>query len=510
MMKLKRKIAVALLCMTVVLTLCPAGIAEATEINTYTYNYDYWGLEYESPDAYRPTTFTTGAMLGIGEFKTAQGMYIRDDRIYVVDTGNNRIVELRVQGAEMEVVREIKEFQGDTEVTTFKTPTDVFVAANGDFYIADTDNMRVVHLDNDLNLIKIITQPDDVTVDQSLSFLPTKIVVDRAGRAFVLVRNVNKGFMEFEADGKFIGYIGANEVVFEWSDYLMKLFSTQAQREQMDSFTPTEYNNLYIDNNGFVYCTTSVFEEWAVENGDAKPIRKLNSLGTDILIRNAPSGWTPIGDQQWDDFAGMKGPSRLVDVTAFDNETYYVIDRVRGRIFGYDEQGNLLYAFGGPGNKLGYFQMPVAIDHMGDDLFVLDSTSGGITRFQLTEFGTLIRDALNEYKVGHYDKSAEYWNDVLKMCGSYELAYIGIGRAHLQQKNYKEAMKYFEIKYDSQNYSRAWKYYRREWIEDNMGYVMIVLVILIVVPAVVKSVKKVRKEAREEYEHELELSRKGK
>lgn len=317
-MKLKRKIAVALLCMTVVLTFCPAGVAEATEINSYTYNYDYWGLEYESPDAYRPTTFVTGAMLGVGEFKAAQGMYIRDDRIYVVDSGNNRIVEIQVLGNEMKVIREIKEFTGDTEVTTFKTPNDVFVAQNGDFYIADTDNFRVVHLDNDLNLVKIITQPDDVTVDQSLSFLPTKIVADRAGRAFVLVRNVNKGFMEFEADGEFIGYIGANEVVFEWSDYLMKLFSTQAQRDQMDSFVPTEYNNLYIDGNGFVYCTTSVFEEWAVESGDAKPIRKLNSLGTDILIRNAPSGWTPIGDQQWDNFAGMKGPSRLIDVTAFD------------------------------------------------------------------------------------------------------------------------------------------------------------------------------------------------
>lgn len=509
-MKLKRKIAVALLCMTVIFTLCPAGIAEAAEVNTYTYNYDYWGLEYESPDAYRPTSLVTGGMLGITEFKTPQGMYIRGDRIYIVDTGNNRIVEIQVQGKDMTVVREIAEFKGDAEVTTFRGPNDVFVAENGDFYIADTDNMRVVHIDNDLNLVKIITQPSDVTVDQSLSFLPTKIVADRAGRAFVLVRNVNKGFMEFEADGEFIGYIGANQVVFKWADYLMKLFSTQAQRDRMDSFTPTEYNNLYIDGNGFVYCTTSVFEEWAVENGDAKPIRKLNSLGTDILIRNAPSGWTPVGDWQWDNAGGMNGPSRLVDITAFDNEIYYVIDRVRGRIFGYDEQGNLLYAFGGPGNKLGYFQMPVAIDHMGDDLYVLDSVTGGITKFQLTEFGTLIKDALAEYRIGEYTKSAEYWNEVLKMNGNYELAYIGIGRSYLQQKNYVEAMKYFKVKHDHDNYSRAWKYYRREWIENNMGYVMLILVILIVVPAVVKSVKKVRKEAQEEHEHELELSRKGK
>lgn len=507
-MKLKSKIAAALLGVMAVLTLCPAGVAEATEVNTYTYNYDWWGIEYESPDAYTPTDFITGEQLGITEFKSPQGLFIRDDRVYVVDTGNNRIVEIQVQGSEMTVLREITEFTGDAEVTTFNLPQDIFVAANGDLFIADTENYRVVHLDKDLNLVKFITQPDDTTVDQTLKFLPTKLGADRAGRAFVLVKNVNKGFMEFEADGEFIGYVGANEVVFNMADYIKKLISTQAQRDQMESFVPTEYNNLYIDGNGFVYCTTAVFEEWAVEDGSAKPIRKLNSLGKDILIRNGE--YYPVGDIQWDDAAGMNGPSRLVDITAFENETYFAVDRVRGRIFGYDEQGNLLYAFGGPGNKLGYFQNPVAIDHMGDDLFVLDSTTGGVTRFQLTEYGALIRDALAQYKIGEYEKSAEYWTEVLKMNCNNDLAYIGIGRALLREEKYEEAMEYFEVKRDDDNYSRAWKYYRKDWIENNIGYVIVVLLILVIVPTVIKTVKKVKKEALEEHELELELSRKGK
>lgn len=507
-MKLKRKFAAALLCIMAVFTIYPAGVAEATEVSTYTYNYDIWENECESPDAYTPTHFITGEQLGTKEFRAPQGMYIRGDRIYVVDTGNNRIVEIQVQGKEMSIVREIAEFYGDAEVTTFNTPNDVFVAVNGDFYIADTENQRVVHLDNDLNLVKLITQPSDATVDQTLSFLPTKIVADRAGRAFVLVRNVNKGFMEFEADGEFIGYIGANQVVFKMADYIKRLLSTQEQRNRMDSFTPTEYNNLYIDGNGFVYCTTSVFEEWAVMNGDAKPIRKLNSLGSDILIRNGVI--PPVGDAQWDNVAGMNGPSRLVDITAFDNEMYFAIDRIRGRIFAYDEQGNLLYAFGGPGNMLGYFQNPVALDHMGEDLYVLDSASGGITRFQLTDYGMLIRDALELYKLGKYEESAEYWEEVLKMNANYDLAFNGIGRSLLRQKDYTGAMQYFKVKYYTRNYSRAWKYYREDWVENNIGYVIAVLIVLIIVPSIVKTVKKVKREALEEHEHELKLSRKGK
>ena len=72
-MKLKRKIAAALLGVMAFIAVCPAGVANATEVNTYTYNYDYWGLEYESPDAYKPLSYTDGKALGITPFKQPQG-----------------------------------------------------------------------------------------------------------------------------------------------------------------------------------------------------------------------------------------------------------------------------------------------------------------------------------------------------------------------------------------------------------------------------------------------------
>ena len=121
-MKLKRKFAAALLAVATIVAVCPAGVANATEVNSYTYNYDYWGLEYESPDAYQPLSYTDGKALGITPFKQPQGMFVRDTSIYVVDTGNNRIVEIAVDGDTMTVVREITEFTGDSEVLTFLSP----------------------------------------------------------------------------------------------------------------------------------------------------------------------------------------------------------------------------------------------------------------------------------------------------------------------------------------------------------------------------------------------------
>lgn len=479
------------------LALCFGILVSGTQVKAdgqyYTYTYDYWGDPQESPDAYQPTTFLSGSALGISDFSEPQGLFVKDDMIYVCDTGNNRIVAIKCNNGQYLVDEIIEGFTGELENLTFNHPKDIFVDENGEYYICDTDNERVLHLDKDKNLVKVITQPEDETVDATASFLPTKLVVNNGGRVIVQCQNVNKGFMEFENNGEFSGYMGANEVKFDLADYLWKSIATKEQKEQMEQFVPTEYNNLAVDANGFVYCTTSVFEEWELKNDQAKPIRKLNAMGSDILIKNGY--YPPIGDLWWGNAGGVSGASKMIDVTAMDNESYYAIDRTRGRVFGYDEQGNLLYVFGGLGNKLGYFQYPTAIEHMGTTIMVLDSKNMGITVFDLTEYGELINLGLAEYQNGNYEKSAEYWQEVYTLNGNYDLAYIGIGRAELREENYKSAMSYFKVKMDDDYYSKALQLYRKEWIEENIIYIVIALVVIIVLTQGRSMWKKVKREA---------------
>lgn len=533
-MRLVKKVAAALLSVALVLSVCPAKTANAfgSKMNTYTYNYDYWGHEYESPDAYRAVSFIGGKELGITDMKLPDGLFATGNKLYVMDSGNNRILELDVTENELTFVREITEVHGTDEQLTIvhalkesectednynytdavssslNNPKDVFVNDKGELYIADTGNYRMLHVDADLNVLDVITRPNDTTLSKGVEFEPTKLTVDPAGRTILMCKNVNKGFLRFEPTGEFIGFMGANKVVLTLAQKLKRLFSTKEQREKMESFVPTEYNNIYIDSNSFIYCTTQVFKEAEAQSGTATPIRKLNSYGDDILIRN---GWVnPIGDWDWDDAAGMNGPSRMADITAMPDETYYTVDRVRGRIFAFDEQGHFLYAFGGPGNKIGYFTLPTAIEHIGTDLFVLDGTLGAITRFKRTEFGNMIHEALNLYMDGKYDESADYWKKVVERNGNYELAYIGIGRSLLRQKDYEGAMEYFETMKDGKNYSRAWKYYRKEWVEDNMGTVIVILIVIFALSFGVKTYKRIRWEARLEYEHERKLRKKNK
>lgn len=492
----RKKIIQRFVCLLLAMILLSPAATLKAENNFYTYVYDIWGEAKESPDAYSAQLRVFGIDFGIGDFRQPQGMYAAGDRVYIADTGNNRIVELLAGTESLSLVRVIDTFKNGDADDTFKSPNDVFVDKNGDFYICDTENKRVVHLDKDLNLVKLLLQPVDETYDASQDFLPTKIVVDDAGRALVLGRNVNKGVIQYSPEGEFTGYIGASKVTFSMVDYIWKKLSTQAQRAQMESFVPTEYNNIALDKDGFAYVTTSVFSEWDLKDDKAKPIRKLNSMGSDILIKNGDT--PPIGDIDWGEGAGIKGPSKLIDVTPLENDIYYAIDRTRCRIFGYDSQGQLLYAFGGNGNMMGYFMNPVALDHLGTDLYVLDSRTNSVTKLVLTNYGIQINNAILAYQKGDYDLSADYWREVLKLNSNYDLAYLGIGRALLRQNRYEEAMEYFELKYYGRAYSNAFKLWRKEWIEEHIAYFIVGLLILIIVPKTIKTVKKVKREVSEE------------
>ena len=460
----------------------------------YTYTYDFWEDMRSSPDAYRAKTLLTSSSLGLDKpMKNPQNLFVQGSDIYICDTGNNRIIQLRLENEEYKLVRYITEFTGDTAPLTLNGPQDVYVDDQGTLYIADTGNNRVVKLDKDLNYQLSFTKPNDPTYDQSKSFMPARLVADVSGRVFCLATNINMGLMKYEANGTFTGFIGAAPVKYTWYELIWRMFSTKEQRAQQASLVATEYHNIAIDENGFFYVVTKTFDSNDLMSGSAQPVRRLNSLGTNILIENGT--FPVIGDVQW--AAGnlnidRDDSSRFVDVTVLENDIYVALDETHNRLFGYDHQGNMLWAFGGVGNAIGYFNKPVAIEHMGYDLLVLDSLGCSVTVMTPTEYGKLIYQAGREYDKGMYDKSAETWLEVLKQNGNYDLAYIGIGRAELQRGNYETACNYFKMARDGDNYSEAFRYYRSELVEQNIGWIFGIAAVVLIVPAVIGRIKKIK------------------
>ncbi len=174
------------------------------------------------------------------------------------------------------------------------------------------------------------------------------------------------------------------------------------------------------------------------------------------------------------------------------NGIYVAVDRTRGRLFGYDSQGVMLWAFGTKGNTAGAFTRAVGVEHMDYDLMVLDQVENSVTVFTPTEYGLRIYEAIDTYLRGDYDSSADLWREVMRQNANYPLAYRGIARAILRQDDFEGAMRYYKLAHDRENYGRVFKLYRKQWMDRNIWWVLLILAAVVIVPLAVGKVKKTK------------------
>jgi len=456
------------------------------EIPYSSYTYDYWGNPVPAPAPYVPTRIVEGTTLGIGAFNNANDLFVSPaGKIYVADTGNNRIVVLNDQ---WEVERIVDSFVMNGEEQTFNAPQGVFITDAEHLYVADTGNGRVVELDEDGNLVRVIGKPVNEIIPENFEYKPTALVVDRAQRLYVVATGVNQGLMEFDSEGNFRTYMGAPRVSVNMYQYFIRLFYTEEMLDRTTDFVPTEYNNIRMDEDGFIYVTTSTISVYAIQGAISgrstddrvSPVRKLNPTGKDILRRRGY--FPPVGDVQFFSRGYAEGgQSLLVDVCADKYGIYSVLDNKRGRIFTYDGDSNILFIFGGKGNRLGTFNNPVAFDKVGENFIVLDksvSGQGQITVFEPTDYGRLVLQAVYYHNEGKYDEATACWEEVLKYNANSELAYIGMGKAALDQDEFYTAMKYFRLGNKRDYYSKAFKLYRKEVLSRYFGVIVAVILIL--------------------------------
>lgn len=442
------------------------------------YQYSYWGDAVRSPAAYEATGIVTGKKLNIGAFKEPSDMHVTaDERVFVLDSGNGRIIEM---DRELKLVRIIDSFDQDGKQDHFKNPQGLYVTDDGDMLIADSDNHRVVHLDEQGRLVKIVDQPQSDLLKADFQFKPMRIVMDKGERIYVMAEGVFDGFMEFNADGSFSSFIGANRVQVDAVEYLWKRFATREQRSQMVMFTPTEFTNLDMDQEGFIYATSG--------DRGKEPIKKLNAQGTDILRREGYQ--MPQGDLL---YSNELGPSRLIDVDVGDSDMYSVLDSKMGRIFTYNGDGYLLHIFGGIGNRIGQFNTPVSLERAGDRMLVLDKALGEITVFQTTEYGRTLHEAVRSYFNGDEDQSSVLFAKAADMNANLEYAYAGIGKALLRQKDYAESAQFFKRSMEREGYSKAFLLFRKDLLRQHFSWIMSGLFLVV---ATVVTVTIVRRQKR--------------
>ncbi len=456
----------------------PVQALEDTFVPYNSYIYNFWGDPVASPKPYIPDKIITSEELGLN-LKSPQDLFVgNSDMVYVLDTGNNRIVIL---DHELKLDSIIDEFMNKGKIDYFTNPQGLFVGKDGTLYVADTGNKRIIVFDDKGELIKEISAPvSEVAglIPDKYNYSPAKITADRSGRLYVVSRETYEGLVEFNTDEEFSGFIGAPRVKPNMFDYFWKRFiASETQRDKMALSLPTEFSNLDIDERGFIYTTSSGGNISRTES-----IRRLNPAGKDVLRR---TGFRPpIGDYG-SALRNAQGelilpPSRFMDIEIGNFGIYNVLDVERGRIFTYDMYGQLLYVFGNRALKKGGFKNPVALSILSDNrILVLDADMNRITIFQPTEYQQAIYGAIKNYHTGNYAISTQQWLKVLRLNRNHDLAYTCIGEAYLRQNKYEEAMHSYKLGQNRLGYSEAYQLHRTEVISRNFGIIMSIIFIII-------------------------------
>ncbi len=450
----------------------------AAEAPFYDYTYDEWGDPVGAPRAYDLFQVADAAVIGTA-LKGPSDLCVSGDEIYIADTGNNRIVVLDSG------FRRVREWNGTDSPDgrlDFAAPEGVFVAEDGRVLIADTGNGRLVVTDREGRFLDVYGAPVTDILPEDFQYRPIKVAADKAGRLFVVSQSFNMGLLQFDREGRFIQTLGAAKVQVTAFDLLWRLISTKEQQERMQQFVPTEYNNLAVDEDGFVYATTSIYEEYNIEAYGLTAVRKLNASGNDILRYSMP-----LGELAYTVRGQFAGPSRIVDVYAGENGMFSILDANRGRVFTYDNTGMLLYIFGTYGDMGGALKNPRAIDKSGDLFLVLDGSKNTVTAYSPTAYARSFDRATAYHYQDEYELEAQEWRTILSLNGNSNIAYTGLGKAAFRTGRYEEAMEYFHKAGDRANYSKAFQYRRREIIAD--GFMWAVPVFLAVLALLVVGVK---------------------
>ena len=509
-MKNLKRILLLAVCVLMIAGSIPVGAI----IPYSSYTYDIDGNYVESPHAYVPYETISSASLGLEEpinepYDFCVGSELKKDiekdeyysewdgMLYISDGGDTpRVLAIRYdfETCKYSLEYELTDFVNNWGVPdTIATPRGLY-ATDKELYVCDTDAARILvfsTIDTDEykcgDFIRIIEEPKSEVFPDDHIYKPIAVAVGTSGYIYVVSSTTYQGIISMNHEGKFTGFLGTQTQSMSLMDMIWRRFQTQEQKKKSISNVSLEFNNINIDEKGFLYATTASIPDSDLmsaitsksTDSEFSPAKKLNPSGEDVMKRAGfypPSGEINVTTTATPNYT-ITGPSTIVDIALGPEGTWSIIDQKRQRIFTYDEDGNLLFAFGDKGSQLGNLTMVQAIDYAGSNMLVLDRENDNITVFKRTSYGDELVEVLRLQRDRKYDEAATRWENILQRNSNFDMSYIGIGKSLYRQGYYEEAMESYKYAYDTENYSEAYQQVRKNWVEK---YALVVPVVVVV------------------------------
>lgn len=434
------------------------------------FSFDAWGHRVICPAPYEPILLIDGfdiiqedpwSISGYATIPLSQpaGLAVSlQDHLFIADVNNNRIVEY---DAGFNYVKSIGDSSGQGRLSR---PQGVFIHTDGTIYVADTGNNRIALFSSAGEFIKDYQRPSSPIFGQDYRFAPISVVVDLRGTIYAATEGGYRGLVQLSPTGEFLGFLGGNQAGFDLMWLLKQLFFTEEQLSREARRLPGSPSNVAIDTRGLVY-TATISTNYA-------QVKRFNLGGINTLP-----------EKDYGDPFFRSGRSMFTGVVVDDHGLITAVDANSGQVFQYTSNGDLLFVFGGRGitaiERMGVINQASGIAIRSDGLLIVsDNRSNAIHVFEPTEFALLVHQAVYLFEDGRYLESADYWREVLRRNANYDFAQRGLGMAAYQNEHYHEAIEYFRLAQDADGYSDAFWWVRREWLLNNFGTVIIVLVIL--------------------------------
>ena len=442
-MKKLRRIFAMLLCLVMM-----AGMTASAETPYKTYTVDGYGYVLETQSAYNPLAAIT--KVGETAFVSPMDMAIgKDGNLYIADAGAHVILICSRDGEQV----------GSIGEGILQTPTGVYVTEDGTVYVADKDAKKVFVFDAQGNVTAEYGKPDSPIYGNSMDFKPTKVVANKTGTMYIICEGNMNGIVQLSPveGGSFLGYFGTNYTSLSPFQMIQRVILTDAQRAQMLSNIPSTPTNLHIDDTGLIYTVTQGDKETS--------LKKLNIAGKNLLD----------SDPYYADLPAAVTTGNYNNILVADSDGY---------IYEYNEDGELLFMFGGRDDgrqRVGLCNKVEAIAVDEDDrIYLLDSDKKQIHIFEPTEFTNLLHESLYLFSKGQYTQSKEPLSKVLQMNSMFDYANQAMGHAYLQEENYEQALKYFRLANSFEGYSDAFWEVRNIWIRNYLVAAVLAIAAVIV------------------------------
>lgn len=442
-MKKLRRIFAMLLCLVMM-----AGMTASAETPYKTYTVDGYGYVLETQSAYNPLAAIT--KVGETAFVSPMDMAIgKDGNLYIADAGAHVILICSRDGEQV----------GSIGEGVLQTPTGVYVTEDGTVYVADKDAKKVFVFDAQGNVTAEYGKPDSPIYGNSMDFKPTKVVANKTGTMYIICEGNMNGIVQLSPveGGSFLGYFGTNYTSLSPFQMIQRVILTDAQRAQMLSNIPSTPTNLHIDDTGLIYTVTQGDKETS--------LKKLNIAGKNLLD----------SDPYYADLPAAVTTGNYNNILVVDSDGY---------IYEYNEDGELLFMFGGRDDgrqRVGLCNKVEAIAVDEDDrIYLLDSDKKQIHIFEPTEFTNLLHESLYLFSKGQYTQSKEPLSKVLQMNSMFDYANQAMGHAYLQEENYEQALKYFRLAKSFEGYSDAFWEVRNIWIRNYLVAAVLAIAAVIV------------------------------